>query len=323
VCGEGQKPISHNADHYPSRERSGRHLRQSTTDRMHIDPRNSLHESVPSVPQEFEVRATKIYPSCYCRNHSKKSDVVVYVIGGRKPINAKCETVGTLPTFRDAYRLRRCILPVDGFYEWKAIKGQRAKQPYAIAMKDGAPFGIAGLWENWKDPAFGEWIRTFAVITTDANELVADIHDRMPAILAPGDYTRWLSDEPDPRDLMRPFPARLMRMWPISTRVNKPENDDPSIIEPIELASDAGTALRRLRNNKNHAHVAISGAASESSKRHEPVAQVRRSGDRLRLHHSNHRIDVRGVEPEHLFAVNLPLCQLRQVPGKALLERLP
>jgi hypothetical protein len=99
--------------------------------------------------------------------------------------------------------------------------------------------GIAGLWENWKDSASGEWIRTFALITTDANELVADIHDRMPAILAPEDYARWLSDEPDPRGLMRPFPAGPLRMWPISTRVNKPEKDDPSIIEPIELASDA------------------------------------------------------------------------------------
>jgi len=159
--------------------------------------------------------------------------------GGRKPIDAKCETVGTLPTFRDAYRLRRCILPVDGFFEWKAIKGQRAKQPYAIAMNDGSPFGIGGLWENWKEPKSGEWIRTFALITTNANELVAEIHDRMPAILAPEGYTRWLSDEPDPRELMQPFPAGLMRMWPISTRVNKPENDDPTIIEPIELASDA------------------------------------------------------------------------------------
>ena len=87
--------------------------------------------------------------------------------------------------------------------------------------------------------ASGEWIRTFAIITTDSNELVADIHDRMPVILAPTDYARWLGEEPDPRDLMRPFPADLMRMWPISTRVNKPENDDPSIIEPIELATDA------------------------------------------------------------------------------------
>jgi putative SOS response-associated peptidase YedK len=100
-------------------------------------------------------------------------------------------------------------------------------------MKDGSPFGLGGLWENWKDPRSGEWIRTFAIITTDANELVADIHDRMPLILAPGDYVRWLSDEPDPRDLMRRFPAEPMRMWPILARVNKPENDDPSIVEPI------------------------------------------------------------------------------------------
>jgi putative SOS response-associated peptidase YedK len=83
--------------------------------------------------------------------------------GGRKPINAKCETVHSLPTFRDAYRRRRCIVPVDGFFEWKAIKGQKAKQPYAIAMKDGSPFGIGGLWENWKDPTSGEWVRPFAI----------------------------------------------------------------------------------------------------------------------------------------------------------------
>jgi putative SOS response-associated peptidase YedK len=158
---------------------------------------------------------------------------------GRKPINAKCETVHKLPTFRDAYCRRRCIVPVDGFFEWKATK-EKPKQPYAIAMKDGGPFGIGGLWENWKNPTSGEWIRTFAIITTDANELVAEIHDRMPLILAAADYARWLSDEPDPRDLMRPFPAQPMRMWPISTRVNKPENDDPSIIEPI--ASGVATA---------------------------------------------------------------------------------
>jgi putative SOS response-associated peptidase YedK len=158
--------------------------------------------------------------------------------GGRKPINAKCETVGDLPTFREAYRKRRCLVPVDGFFEWKAIKG-RAKQPYAIAMKDGAPFAIAWIWENWKEPASGEWIRTFSIITTDANALVAEIHERMPLILAREHYVRWLGEDADPRDLMRPFPAELMRMWPISTRVNKPENDDPSIIEPIEPATDA------------------------------------------------------------------------------------
>jgi putative SOS response-associated peptidase YedK len=146
------------------------------------------------------------------------------------------ETVHKLPMFHDAYRRRRCILPVDGFFEWKAIKGN-PKQPYAIAMKDASPFGIGGLWENWKDPNSGEWIRTFAIITTDANEMVAEIHDRMPLIVAPGDYERWLSDNSDPHDLMRPFPAEPMRMWPISTRVNKAENDNPSILEPIELTA--------------------------------------------------------------------------------------
>jgi len=117
---------------------------------------------------------------------------------------------------------------------------QREKGQAAVRhRKDGSPFGLGGIWENWKDPASGEWVRTFAISTTDANELVADIHDRMPLILAPADYARWLSDEPDPRDFMRPFPTEAMRMWPISTRVNKPENDDPSIVEPIELATSA------------------------------------------------------------------------------------
>jgi putative SOS response-associated peptidase YedK len=159
--------------------------------------------------------------------------------GGRKPINAKAETLRTLPSFSEAYRKRRCIVPVDGFFEWKAIKGKKAKQPFAIAMKDGSPFGIAGLWENWKDLKTGEWIRTFVIITTDANTLVADIHDRMPVILAPSDYTRWLGDEPDPHDLIRPFPSEAMRMWPISTRVNKPENDDATILDPVEPGADA------------------------------------------------------------------------------------
>ena len=154
--------------------------------------------------------------------------------GGRKPINAKSEMVATLPTFRDAYRRRRCILPVDAFYEWKATKGR--KQPYAIAMKDRSPLGIAGIWENWKNPA-GEWVRTFAILTTPANELVGTIHNRMPAILAAAAYDRWLGTEPDPRDLLEPFPSELMAIWPISTRVNSPSNDDEHLLEEIELAN--------------------------------------------------------------------------------------
>jgi putative SOS response-associated peptidase YedK len=88
--------------------------------------------------------------------------------GGRRPINAKAESVSTLPMFRDAYAQRRCIVPVDGFFEWRAIKGARAEQPYAMAMKDGSPFGLAGLWENWRNPTTGAWERTFVVITVSS-----------------------------------------------------------------------------------------------------------------------------------------------------------
>jgi putative SOS response-associated peptidase YedK len=110
--------------------------------------------------------------------------------GGRKPINAKSETVASLPTFRDGYKHRRCIVPIDNFFEWKAIKGQKTKQPYAIAMKSGEPFALAALWENWKIPHTDEWMRTFCIITTTANEIVGQIHERMPVILPPDTYDR-------------------------------------------------------------------------------------------------------------------------------------
>ena len=158
--------------------------------------------------------------------------------GGRRPINAKAESVSRLPMFRDAYAQRRCIVPVDGFFEWRAIRGARAKQPYAIAMKDASPFGLAGLWENWKNPNSGVWERTLAIITVPSNELVAQIHNRMPAILEPKSYDCWLSAEPDPRDLLITYPSEPMTMWPISTRVNKPENDHPSILDRAEELLD-------------------------------------------------------------------------------------
>ena len=93
-------------------------------------------------------------------------------------------------------------MPIDGFFEWRAIKGTRAKQPYAIAMKDGSPFDLAGLWENWRNPTTGEWERTFVVITVPSNDLVGQIHDRMPAILKPAAYDRWLGPEPNPHDVL-------------------------------------------------------------------------------------------------------------------------
>jgi putative SOS response-associated peptidase YedK len=100
-------------------------------------------------------------------------------------------------------------------------------------MKDGSPFGLAGLWENWRNPNRGEWERTFAIITVPANALVEQIHDRMPAILERESYDRWLGSETDPNDLLFTYPSEPMTMWPISTRVNTPANDDRSLLEPI------------------------------------------------------------------------------------------
>jgi putative SOS response-associated peptidase YedK len=151
-----------------------------------------------------------------------------------RPINATAERVASAPMFRAAYAKRRCIVPVDNFFEWKAVIGRSAKQPYAIGMQTGEPFAIAGIWESWTDPGTGERVRTFCIITTTANALVATIHTRMPVILPPAAYARWLANiEPDPRDLLVPFAAEAMRMWPISTRVNKPENDDEEVLTPM------------------------------------------------------------------------------------------
>ena len=107
-----------------------------------------------------------------------------------------------------------------------------------MAMRDGRPFGLGGIWENWRHSS-GEWIRTFAIITTEANQLVGQIHDRMPLILAPPHYSRWLGEELDPVNLMRPFPSEPMRMWPVSARANSPSNDDADVVVPVELRSGA------------------------------------------------------------------------------------
>jgi putative SOS response-associated peptidase YedK len=155
--------------------------------------------------------------------------------GGRKPINARAENIASLASFRAAYAKRRCLIPIDNFFEWKAIKGQKARQPYAIAMKDGEPYAVGGIWESWNQPETGELIRTFAIVTTRANEIVGTIHDRMPVIVARENYDRWLSPiEPDPSDLLAPYPSEPMTVWPISMKVNSPRNDAPDILDRIE-----------------------------------------------------------------------------------------
>lgn len=159
-----------------------------------------------------------------------------------KLTNARADTVDTLPSYRAAYARRRCLIPADGFYEWRAVG--KAKQPYAFALESQQGFAIAGLWENWRDPSTGQWLRSCTMITTAANELVASVHDRMPVILEPSSYSRWLGEEPaslqDLKALLRPYDASRMVSWPVTRAINKPGAlDDASLLDPVDVPEDA------------------------------------------------------------------------------------
>ncbi|MEX1107705.1 MAG: SOS response-associated peptidase [Dongiaceae bacterium] len=151
---------------------------------------------------------------------------------GPPMINARAETVAEQPAFRSAFRERRCLIPADGFYEWKKVG--REKLPFRFTMPDGAPFVLAGLWETWREPAGGD-LTSFTIIVTNANSLVARAHDRMPAILDATSAAAWLGGGSRAAllGLLRPFPAARMTATPVSQRVNSPANDDSGLIEPI------------------------------------------------------------------------------------------
>jgi putative SOS response-associated peptidase YedK len=150
-------------------------------------------------------------------------------------INAKAEGIENKPAFREAFRQRRCLVPVDNFYEW-AKTAPSKKQPYAIGLKGGGLMALAGIWENWRSPA-GERVRSFAIITMEPNELCAELHNRMPVVLKPEVWPQWLGEEPadEPRlkSLLAPYPADDMICWPVSARVGNVKNNNPSLIEPI------------------------------------------------------------------------------------------
>ena len=150
---------------------------------------------------------------------------------GTRMINARSETVAEKPSFRKAFKDRRCLVLTDGFYEWQRTLG--GKQPYYIRMKDGSPFAFAGLWETWRD---GEEIRSCTIITTDANELVSEIHNRVPVILPPEDYELWLDPDFEQKEaltsLLRPYTSGDMEAYPVSRSVNRPSNNAPDCIEP-------------------------------------------------------------------------------------------
>ncbi len=154
---------------------------------------------------------------------------------GYSTINAKAETVTSSPAFREAMKRRRCLVPAEWFYEWQKIDA-KTKQPYAIAMKDDSLFAFAGLWDSWKDKVTGKTLETYTVITTDPNELMEPLHNRMPAILRREDYGRWLEPgEPErlPVDLLRPYDADAMTAWKVNGRVGNVRNSDPECVEAM------------------------------------------------------------------------------------------
>ncbi|MGH9616658.1 MAG: SOS response-associated peptidase, partial [Acidobacteriaceae bacterium] len=149
---------------------------------------------------------------------------------GLSTINAKAESLMEKPIWRQPFKKRRCLVPADAFYEWKKIDA-KTRQPYAFGMKDDAPFAFAGLWERWRTPD-NKPIDSFAIVTTDPNELTAAVHDRMPVIVEPKDYERWLTradeDQP-PIDLLRPYNADAMKAWKVRNAVGDVRNDRPDL----------------------------------------------------------------------------------------------
>ena len=166
---------------------------------------------------------------------------------GNRMINARAETIAEKPSFRAAFRRRRCLIPADGFYEWKTEQGR--KQPYRIALESGAPFAFAGLWERWEGAGGSGAIESCTIVTTEANERLRTIHHRMPVILAPEAYDLWLDpDAPgaQAQALLGPAPSEWFTAYRVSPKINSPANDDPALIEPLGEAEDTPEPQPRL-----------------------------------------------------------------------------
>ena len=153
---------------------------------------------------------------------------------GHKMINARSESVHEKPAFRQAIRYHRCIIPSSGFFEWEDEGGKKA--PLHIRLKDGSPICFAGLWDQWKSPE-GEVVESCSILTTSSNKLIEPLHGRMPVILHPQEFALWLdrtiTDPEQLKPLYQPYPADLMKMWPVSPIVNSPRNDSPDCIKQV------------------------------------------------------------------------------------------
>jgi putative SOS response-associated peptidase YedK len=155
---------------------------------------------------------------------------------GNRMANVRSDTALDKPSFNAAMQRRRCLIPADVFYEWQDVPGQKKRRPYAVALNDGELFALGGIWEAWRPKDGGEWLITCAILTTEPNDLLAPIHDRMPVIIRPDDYESWLSRSTKTAvvsRLVEPFATDEMRAWEISPLVNDPRTDDARVITPV------------------------------------------------------------------------------------------
>jgi putative SOS response-associated peptidase YedK len=205
---------------------------------------------IPDMPPRYNIAPTQPVAAVRVSPEASQREMVLLRWGlipfwakdvkiGARMINARSETAAEKPAFRAAFRRRRCLVVADGFYEWQKQNG--TKQPFFIHLRDGHPFALAGLWEHWEGPG-GDVIESCTLLTTQPNELLKALHNRMPVILHPQDYDLWLDpqvQQADPlRPLLQPYPPDHMDAYPVSRWVNSPGNDDPRCIEPLPQASD-------------------------------------------------------------------------------------
>lgn len=208
-------------------------------------------ETIPGMEARYNIAPTQTIPIIREENGKRRFALTRWGLIphwakdmkiGYSTINARAETVASKPVFRNAFKFRRCLIPADGFYEWQVVLDSKVKQPWFIVLRDRESMAFAGLWERWQSPE-GEELESCSIIVTDANELMRPIHDRMPVILAPGDWDAWLEAEAKDaavlQGLLKPYLAECMEAWPVSTKVNSARNDSVECVEGLSrLSSD-------------------------------------------------------------------------------------
>jgi putative SOS response-associated peptidase YedK len=218
----------------------GRYVRRS--DKQRLVDHFHTGATVFDLPPSYNIAPTSFQPVIRLDRDTGEREIVMMRWGliprwakdpkqlGVSTINAKAESLMEKPIWRQPFTKRRCLVPADAFYEWRKIDA-RTKQPFAFGMKDDSPFAFGGLWERWLAPD-NKPVDTFAIITTDPNELAATVHNRMPVIIEPKNFTRWLTpaeEEQLPIDLLRPFDAEAMKAWKVSSNVGNVRNDRPEL----------------------------------------------------------------------------------------------